>query len=352
MRLHLFNPSHDEALAANYPYYYPSTIARQYETAWAPLPALWARPGDVVWVPGGLPPEWQTCWERHFGHLRLEEHTVISDALWNKVDRILPWGWDRLVRHRLTKAGAPEHLLPSDEELDCIRHLSSRETTAVLLPRLRERLSAHGIATIGESQIIRSEAEWTDSLKRWPEVMVKSLWSCSGRGVFGVKDSPTASDLGRLRRLLREQGAFEVEPRYEVVTNFALEFALQNDGHVRYEGLSLFGTAGAGAYAGNVWAGQDVLIERVEQALALPGSVATVAGVCAEELACHLSGCLPGPLGIDMLVARTADGPRLMPCVEVNLRRTMGHATLALWRSGLTPRDLPDSLRDLWPAEA
>ena len=48
--LHVFNPSHDEALAAGTPYYYPSVIARKLASAWALLPALWANKGDVVWV--------------------------------------------------------------------------------------------------------------------------------------------------------------------------------------------------------------------------------------------------------------------------------------------------------------
>ena len=50
MTLHLFNPSHDEALAANFPYYYPSTIARRLQTEWGLLPVLWAQPGDCVLV--------------------------------------------------------------------------------------------------------------------------------------------------------------------------------------------------------------------------------------------------------------------------------------------------------------
>lgn len=349
MRLHVFNPSHDEALAANYPYYYPSNIARQYGAEWAPLPALWAKPGDMVWVPGGLPPEWQVVWQRHFGQLRLETHTALTAAQWEHIDRIEPWGWDLLVRHRLRKAGAPQRLLPADETIARIRALSSRATTAAILPKLRERLGERGISTIGESLIVENEEAWNEALRRWRTVMVKSLWSCSGRGVFAVTDEPTASDLGRLRRLLREQGGFEVEPRYEVTANFALEFTLQGDGRLRYEGLSSFATAGAGVYAGNAWGDQASLTDHIEAAIGLPGCVADVAEVCADELSRHLAGCPPTPLGVDMLVAGTADGPRLLPCVEVNLRRTMGHVTLSLRRSGLRPGDLPPSVGALWP---
>lgn len=37
-----------------------------------------------------------------------------------------------------------------------------------------------------------------------------------------------------------------------------------------------------------------------------------------------------GPFGIDMMVVSAEGGYRLHPCVEINLRRTMGHVALAL----------------------
>jgi hypothetical protein len=43
-------------------------------------------------------------------------------------------------------------------------------------------------------------------------------------------------------------------------------------------------------------------------------------------------GKYQGPFGIDMMVVSTADkdGFLLHPCVEINLRRTMGHVALAI----------------------
>ena len=37
-----------------------------------------------------------------------------------------------------------------------------------------------------------------------------------------------------------------------------------------------------------------------------------------------------GPFGVDMMVVAGEKGFLLHPCVEINLRRTMGHAALAL----------------------
>ena len=53
--LHIFNPSHDEALAANDPYYYPSVAARKLAETWGTLPMIWAEEGDAVLVPSEIP---------------------------------------------------------------------------------------------------------------------------------------------------------------------------------------------------------------------------------------------------------------------------------------------------------
>jgi hypothetical protein len=37
-----------------------------------------------------------------------------------------------------------------------------------------------------------------------------------------------------------------------------------------------------------------------------------------------------GPFGIDMMIVASNDGCLLHPCIEINLRRTMGHVALSL----------------------
>ena len=133
--LHVFNPSHDEALAAGTPYYYPSVIARKLASAWALLPALWANNGDVVWVPDDVSTSSIPDWAQH---VTLVHQSDLKKAFWETVHEIAPWGWDALVRQQLNKAGAPQTLLPNDEALANVRQLSSRNTTALVLPKLRQ----------------------------------------------------------------------------------------------------------------------------------------------------------------------------------------------------------------------
>ena len=100
-----------------------------------------------------------------------------------------------------------------------------------------------------------------------------------------------------------------------------MEFSV-TDSCIRYEGLSLF-TTHNGAYTGNVIATESVK----RQALSRYLSLDLLDSVC-DAIVSHLdlSG-YEGPFGIDMMVVK---GGLLHPCVEINLRRTMGHVALAL----------------------
>ncbi len=330
--LHIFNASHDEALAAHSPYYYPSTIARTLEGRWAALPAVWAEEGDFILLP--KPTKGQTvspkdCLPSDTSSLTFLYPHELTPARWRDISHIDPWGWDLLVRHKLHKLGAPEALLPPTERIDTLRTLSSRRTTTRLLPSLREALRQEGILTVGLSQIAQSEADIHDFLQTYPDCLGKSLWSCSGRGVFPLSLPLTDSTCGRIRRLLTEQGGIELEPRYEPCLDFALEFLVTRAESVQYMGLSVFSTNSSGGYTQNILEPQSQLRERLSRRWGLD-ALPQLVRVCEERLTALLADDYEGYLGIDMmLVTLPDDTTRLHPCIEVNLRRTMGIAALA-----------------------
>lgn len=345
MTLHVFNPSHDEALAADYPYYYPSNIARRLQTEWGLLPMIWAAPGDAVLTDDATQP---LPAAGRFGHVRQVTARQLTPAFWQNVKRIVPWGWDLLLRHRLRKLGAPEDLLPTDAQLAAIRRLSSRETTAAVLPVLRTHLENAGLRTTGESCIVSTWDEALCAFARWPSVFVKGLWSCSGRGVFKVTGTPTASDSGRLQRLLERQGGVEVQRACKALTDFALEFDTDGAGHVRYLGISSFVTNASGGYGGNVVAPQPVIEKSVSAQFEHAEWLQPLVEACTSTFGPQFSGEYAGPFGVDMMVADTPAGPAIFPCVEVNLRRTMGHVAIDMAKHSLNAGDMPPQLQNLW----
>ena len=102
MTLHIFNPSHDEALAAHTAHYCPSRPARQLAHALAELPLQWAAEGDVCLR---LPASGGT------------EGVEVPD--WTAVERIDPWGWDRHIVGLLRRLGRPNACCPPTNA--CVR---------------------------------------------------------------------------------------------------------------------------------------------------------------------------------------------------------------------------------------
>ena len=186
--------------------------------------------------------------------------------------------------------------------------------------------------TVGESIIAQSAEEVAQFVQAHEgQAMAKALWSCSGRGVFVINAHPNASCVGRINKLLREQGGIELQPLHDSIRDFALEFEAHPDGTVTYCGLSLFTTTEAGGYTGNLIAPQATLRQHLASQWVGAMELETIAQACCEALAEVIAGNYVGPLGIDMMLVRQeGGGVALNPCIEVNLRRTMGWAALKL----------------------
>lgn len=323
MTLHLFTPYHDEALAQGSPYYYPSSAARTLMARWWALPALWAEAGDAVVLPDEA--------ERADSPFLGEGVRVVrwSELRHLPIRQVQPWGWDALTIRRLSEAGVDSRLLPDEAAMQRLRQLSSRRTSVQLLPRIRQ---AVGAETIGEARMCGSQEEVADCLTQWGNVVAKAPWSCSGRGVFRIAHPAPQTTWARVRKILRQQGSIEIEPYYERAMDLALEYEVDRQGQAVYAGLSLFHTQEGGAYSGNLAGHPAVLEQRIPPAVR--PALESVRQALPSLLATHLAPYYRGPLGIDMMVVRQADQPdRLLlhPCVEINLRPTMGYA--ALWAS-------------------
>lgn len=109
-----------------------------------------------------------------------------------------------------------------------------------------------------------------------------------------------------------------------------MEFESDGQGSVRYLGLSLFHTEN-GAYTGNVLASEEEKREMIKRYISEELLVAVREKIC-SSLGALYKGRYAGPFGVDMMVVRgEANVPFLLnPCVEINLRRTMGHVALGL----------------------
>lgn len=334
MKLHLFNPEHDLSMAAGIPRFTPPHAARQLRADLGFLPALWAADGDLVWVDDVEAALERVRHFRRYVHdvafVDAEDLRVLFSGMPNKLSdeakptfSISPWGWDSALCYQLTRLGLPACYLPDKEQLSDARELSSRQFSSTVLPEL----VAADDSYVGTSRFVESLDEVRALLHDWQHVVVKAPWSCSGRGVRYIDGNLSEPLSNWIRNILRQQHGVTVEPYYNKVLDFGMEFEVR-DGHVNYLGLSLFETVG-GAYTGSVLASEDTKRQQLSRYLSAH-TVDNLAGLLSAVLSRRLCGRYEGPLGVDMMVV--ADGSRLSihPCVEINLRRTMGHVALSL----------------------
>ena len=104
----------------------------------------------------------------------------------------------------------------------------------------------------------------------------------------------------------------------------------------------MFDTTETGGYTGNTFVPQAAL----ERVLARQfDGLDILKQICSAVLSQHIAARYEGPLGVDMMLEKTDKGIMLHPCIEVNLRRTMGYVAPDVARAEY---DLPSVLRSLF----
>lgn len=307
--LHLFNPANDSALASGSAGYSPPAAALHLQRDLALLPAWWASPGDFILV-DGLSPECPDVSETGEGLTVVRRLAAEQGA---GVGKCEPWGWSRNARHLFSQAGVDAAVLPSDGRLDAIRELSHRRITVPLCEALSRVCQVD----------MPVECFSVDQLPRG-DIYIKIPYSSSGRGVMriGARER-TPETMGRLARLVARHGSIMAERALDKVEDLAALF--YSDGAmVRYRGLSLFSTTVGGAYTGNLVAPESLLRQRLGALVSLE-LFDRCCSVLESELSWRVAPHYIGWMGVDMLVYRDQGGAcRLAPCLELNLRRTMG----------------------------
>lgn len=336
MTLHIFNPEHDIALANGMRQVTPPHAARQLRNDLGFIPALWANEDDVVLVEDVELAEYsykRVCqtMARLFGIKARRVIFTNIDNIHNFVfDYVDPWGWDYSLYSRVLNSLCKVMRMPSREDIERTMALSHRRTAAMMLSKLRSFPGTVGEAV--ECDNIGSVAEHIAHFNG--NVVLKAPWSSSGRGVRFINkamDNATARWVGNT---LAKQKSIMVEPLYRRVADLGMEFNSLGNGTAEYLGLSLFSTSN-GAYTGNVVATEPRKREMLGKYIDASLLDNISAFVCSDAFSA-LTSQYKGPFGIDMMIVTGEDnkGFLLHPCVEINLRRTMGHLALCL-----TPSD-------------
>lgn len=391
--LHIFNPEHDLALASGKTHFTPPHAAKRLRDDLSWLPMLWAGENDQVIVADEKQARLSFLSFLNILSQRLPEANICSDIskitnissisntskinnvynicninnIYKKIGisrasdtskttntpatydttisdtTISPWGWDAALREELAMHGLSSSSMPTLEELAQIRSLSHRRTALKMLEMIVSQYGLRRVSQYNNLQVINALPQNLLSQKEcssmsdveafiaiYNQAILKAPWSSSGRGLRYINQEMDSHQRGWAKNVIMKQGSLMAEPYYNKVRDFGMEFHITKEGRVEYDGLSLFATQNR-AYTGNLLASeatkQRMMSRYASQDIleALKQNIVT----SAEEI---LRNQYEGPFGIDMMVVESPveKGFKLHPCVEINLRRTMGHAALNL----------------------
>ena len=317
--VYLFNPEHDLALAHGAHNYTAPPFARQFRHDLRLLPAWVAPAGSYIAIPDDCSVDEDRRWLQDH-HLDITPVPISQIADLGDC-RIQPWGWDATLRHQLLQAGVSPDNLPTDEQQDWIRRLSHRRTSIAVHQALGNAFSPCPVE-------LSTVNEVTAFMRQHPGCYLKMPWSGSGKGIYRVLDPEGDRHVHHwIEGALRRQGSLLCEVGLDRVQDFAIEL-LCRDGVTMLMGYSVFDSDFHSQFGAGRVAPREELHELLQ---GMYPDLDPVIGQLIMAVNEHIAPHYDGPLGIDMMLYWDEKGRiAINPCVEVNLRMTMGMVTAAM----------------------
>lgn len=290
------------------------TLPRNLERVNAELAPVWtavAESGDTVWTPTPIDP---AVFERLTG-LGLPRLWPVTDP------KALP-GWYEVVfwgENDWTQSSARRWCLRHDGcDPGVVRKVNSRRFKLEIERRLGVDLPGSAVAT--------SVAELSAAAGRLPVDsgwVLKGEFGGAGREVRFGSGRLSDADVGWAGNRFRRGLAVTIEPRLDRLQEAGLQFRISRSGDVAFDGVTPLLTRPAGGYLGSRFADDPALLTLWREAIETGRRVAEA--VAAEGYF--------GPLGIDAMYYRTADGSAALRLLQdLNARYTMGRLALGLRR--------------------
>lgn len=336
--IHLFNPETDYALATDSENYTPPMSILNMKRSLALLPSLYCASRDLILIPENM----HELLSRNIPFQELMAAKILQPVdptyfaqLINDFPRTMsfrPWGWNKTLRKWCLSLGIKEERLPSESEINIIRTLSHRSQTVSFLNNMKDVRNSE----------IRTPVEFTDTssaLQFWKdegEVFFKAPWSSSGRGLLFTRDLQYRHIEPWLRGIIHSQGSVMGEPAYPKKIDFASEWECVG-GKALFLGVSTFYTSPRGKYQANIVRAQEEIVEFLlsNTNVHLKGNnLAVIIERQRMLLELYMAPYYSGPVGIDMML--TASG-NIHPCVEINVRNTMGRAAIDMYNRLISP---------------
>ena len=337
--IYFFNPTCDFAIANGSPNWQPNQLLQKMEEDLDLLPAYLATPDDGILLYNYPSDSFFIDFQKiEFTFPCFIQRNNCNQIPQKPIKNIKPWGWSP-VAHKQT-----EYLknLCSDEFSASpvfnwqpeIKAFYSRSFSASVLEEVLKNQKAETILPQNYlPKVCKTEADVENALKCWGKIMLKAPWSSSGRGLQPITKTPVHQKVWeKINGIIRDQGFVLAEPLLNKVHDLAFLFELKK-GIICFAGTSHFFTDKNGKYEGNFLNGVsksdfdevDSFINKMQVKI-LPELIRALQNS-------KLPAIYEGPFGVDMLIYRDSNNELFInPCLEINLRFTMGFVALKIER--------------------
>lgn len=308
--LYVFNPENDLALADGSWNYTAPKYAKKIRNDLQMLPVWYAEAVSAVLADKSKANcDFLNDIKRKFCNI---SGVTVFDACCS-IDKIYPWGWSQATCYQM-KQLVYDASVPSSDIIEVFRSTSHRRTTLRILQGLEYKgvmpKECHNLGDVSEF------------LNVFGRCIVKAPWSSSGKGVFLVTESNFDAYKPLIGGFIKKQGSVICEKFLDKVLDFAMEFKSEK-GVLSFVGLSVFENNNRFSYERAVVGSYEVLLQKI---------VKYVSSECIDNLKTKLlevlSDIIPkgyqGYFGLDMMIFKENGDFVIMPCIELNLRTTMG----------------------------
>ncbi len=309
--IYIFNPDHDLALASDSEHYDAPQSAVQFAQDFAYLPIWYATSKSSVFITN---PDQNWFSEKKQKFPQLQEITLQQHI--QPTSNIYPWGWNKTIRNKFCQLGCTT--TPGQKEIETIRELSHRGYS---IQATRELWESHKNYNYTFPGTLIQDSEIDNYIRNNPYCIFKAPWSGSGKGICRSLGGLSENLRNRVIRIAQKQGSILAEPLYDVVQNFAMEFYCDK-GKTSFAGYSWFFTNDNGAYQGNLLA-SDAQIETMLNQWITTKHLTEIQIGLIDFFNKNYSN-YTGFCGVDMFIHKKEEKFYIHPCVEINVRMTMG----------------------------
>jgi hypothetical protein len=338
--IYLFNPTCEYAIANENENWQPNRLLQKMEYDLSALPLFFAKKNDFVLVDKIPSLKFielleQLCIEIPNFILK---HEATNNQIFTNLpkNKMLPWGWSPAA-HKLLfpfkeSCSVEFQQSPVFNWMSEHREITSRKFAIDILKHVSTKINAGYLLPSKQiPKICQSQTDFENAIRQWGKIMVKAPWSSSGRGLQPITKTPVHPKVWeKVLGIVKEQGYAIAEPYLNKLLDLAFLLELKK-GKVEFLGISNFCTNKKGQYEGNYINGLPLETEQeifdfvkiVEQEIREP----LVNAIENSNMAIFFEGVF----GVDTLIYTDETGNlRINPCLEINVRHTMGLLSLQL----------------------